>query len=152
MDTETRETFWHAVERSPYMMLGLVGKAPHPMTAQLDRDAHHAIWFFTTRSGPLGAAGKADATFASKGHDVFAILTGTLTEETDRAVFEKHWSNPVEAWFPGGRSNPDLLFLRYDIAASEVWTVDASISGLFHLATGKPVKPHEMGEHATGRV
>lgn len=152
MDSETRDTFWHAVADSPFIMVGLAGHAPHPMTAMLDRDAHHAVWFFTTRSGPLGAGGAAESVYVSQGHKVFATLSGTLTEETDRATFEKHWSNPVEAWFPGGRADPDLLFLRYDIADAEVWTVDKTASGLFHLLTGKPVKPHEMGDHATGRV
>lgn len=152
MDKAMREAFWHAVEDSPFMMVGRVGHPSQPMTAMLDKQAHHAIWFFTSRSGGLGDAGPAVISYAARDHKLFAALSGTLTIEDDRAVFEKHWSNQVEAWFPGGRSDPALLFLRYDIAASEVWKVDMTVKGTFHLLTGKPIQPGEAGAHATGRV
>ncbi|MDE2405547.1 MAG: pyridoxamine 5'-phosphate oxidase family protein [Sphingomonadales bacterium] len=152
MDADLRETFWHAVEDSPFLMVGLAGQPPQPMTAMLDRDAHHAIWFFTSRSGALAPGGPAQLSFASRDHKLFAALSGTLSPENDRATFEKHWSNQVESWFPGGRADPDLLFLRCDITASEVWKVDMTVAGMFHLMTGRPVEAGEVGDHAVGRV
>ncbi|MEW9856980.1 pyridoxamine 5'-phosphate oxidase family protein [Novosphingobium sp. M1R2S20] len=154
MDHETRETFWKAFEDSPYIMMKLEGSHEHsePMTAQLDKDAHHAIWFFLPRSNRIAAGGAANGHVATKGHDTFASLTGLLVEETDASVRDKHWNTVVESWFPNGKNDPNVLMLRFDIKDSEVWVADMSLKGKFKMLTGQPVKAHEAGEHATGRV
>ena len=154
MKQQIREEFWHAMEKSPFVLIGLTGAAGHaePMTAQLDRDAHHEIWFFTSRDNRIAAGGKAMAQFASKGHDVFACINGTLVEETDPARKEKQWSNAVEAWFPGGKTDPSLLMLRFEIAEAEVWTADLGVVGTFKLLTGSEIDPGEAGKHAVGQV
>ena len=91
-DTEhLKQKFWTALADSPFLFLQLDAD-PHaavPMTAQLDRQAHGAIWFFHSRSGPLAAGGPATATFAGKGHDLFARFSGTLAEETDQGRREE---------------------------------------------------------------
>lgn len=154
MKKEIREEFWKSFEDSPFIMIRLEGAGGHaePMTAQLDRDAHHQIWFFTSRTNRIGAGGQAMAQFSSKGHDVFACLSGTLSEETDRAVFDKHWNKAAEAWFEGGRNDPNLVMLRYDIDNAEVWTADPGIVGKFKMLTGMDVKSDELGKHAVGLV
>lgn len=154
MDKEIRETFWKAFEDSPYIMMKLDGSNEHsePMTAQLDRDAHHAIWFFLRRDNRIAAGGPATGHVSTKGHDAFASITGVLNPETDQSIREKHWNTIVEAWFPDGKNDPDVLMLRFDIEDSEVWLADMSIKGKFKMFTGQPIKPHEAGEHATGPV
>lgn len=154
MDTDTRETFWKAFADSPYIMMKLENSSEHaePMTAQLDRDAHHAIWFFLKRDNRIAAGGAAQGQVQTKGHDVFASITGVLVEESDPSIREKQWNNVVEAWFPNGKNDPDVLMLRFDIQDSEVWTSDMSIKGKFKMLTGTPVKPSESGEHASGPV
>jgi general stress protein 26 len=154
MDSKIRTEFWESFSDSPFIMLGLEGSNEHsePMTAQLDKEANHAIWFYAARSNRVAKGGSAMAQFASKGHDVFACLSGTLVEESDRAVFDKHWSKPVEAWFPGGKDDPQLMMLRFDIADAEVWTADLSIKGKFKLLTGAEIRSEEAGKHAVGMV
>ena len=151
---EVQETFWKEFADSPFIMMRLDGSSEHaePMTAQLDEDATHAIWFFTAKGNRIAPGGKAMGQVVTKGHEVFACLSGTVTEETDPALREKHWSRQVEAWFPEGKNDPSVLMLRFDIADSEVWTVDMSLAGTFKLLTGQHVTPDEMGEHATGPV
>lgn len=154
MDKDTRETFWKAFADSPFIMMRLDGSNEHaePMTAQLDKDAHHAIWFFLARDNRIAAGGRAMGQVATKGHDAFACISGTLTEETDSAIREKHWDNVVEAWFPNGKNDPNVLMQRFDITDSEVWISDMSIKGKFKMLTGMEIKPTEAGEHATGPV
>jgi len=154
MDTETRDTFWKAFESSPFIMMRLENSNEHaePMTAQLDRDAHHAIWFFCARDNRIAAGGPAMGQVATKGHDVFACLSGVLVEEADPAIREKQWDTVVESWFPNGKNDPNVLMLRFDIRDSEVWTSDMSLKGKFKMLTGTPVKPREAGEHQTGPV
>ncbi|MEO6716850.1 MAG: pyridoxamine 5'-phosphate oxidase family protein, partial [Novosphingobium sp.] len=96
---ELREKFWHAMEESPIVMLQVDADQDSgaPMTAQLDKDANSAIWFFTGRDNRFAAMGPATATFQSKGHDVFCRFAGVLTEETSRERLDKQWNNFVEA-------------------------------------------------------
>jgi len=154
MDKDMRDTFWKAFQISPFIMMKLEGAHGHaePMTAQLDKEAHHAVWFFCKRDNRIGGGGKAMGQVMTKGHDVFACISGNLTEETDSTVREKHWNNAVEAWFPHGKSDPSVVMLRFDIADGEVWTADVGLKGAFKLMTGKPIHPEEAGEHAVGAV
>ncbi len=151
MDHDIRTKFWEELSDSPFLMVRLANadSSGQPMTAQLDKDAVHAIWFFMNQDNTLAAGGAARADIATKGHKVFAALSGTLVEESDRAVFDKLWTDKVAAWFDN--AHPPLL-MRFDIADAEVWQVDMTIAGLFHLYTGSPIKPEEVGHHATGRV
>jgi general stress protein 26 len=151
MDNEIRTKFWEELSDSPFMMVRLASgnSTGQPMTAQLDKEARHAVWFFMNQDNTLAPGGPAHADIATKGHKVFAALSGNLVEESDRAVFDKLWTDKVAAWFDN--ANPPLL-MRFDIADSEVWQVDMTIAGLFHLYTGSPIKPEEVGHHATGRV
>ena len=154
MKTEIREEFWHAFEDSPYCMIRLEGASGHsePMTAQLDRDARHEIWFFTTRDNRIGTGGQAMAQVMSRGHDVFACLMGELVEENRQEIWDKHWGRPAEAWFPEGREDPNVIMLRFEIAEAEVWTADPGLMGKLKLLTGSRIEPGEAGDHAVGRV
>lgn len=154
MDKDMRETFWKAFQTSPFIMMKLESAHGHaePMTAQLDKDAHHAVWFFCKLDNRIGSGGKAMGQVMTKGHDVFACISGTLAEETDSSVREKHWNNAVEAWFPNGKSDRSVVMLRFDIEDGEVWTADMGLKGAFKMMTGKPIHPEEAGEHAVGAV
>jgi general stress protein 26 len=154
MNKDIREEFWHAMEKSPIVMIKLEGGSGHaePMTTQLDKDAHHTVWFYARRTNRIASGGKAMAQFASKGHDVFACIDGTLVEETDASRKAKHWDNAAEAWFPGGKDDPSLIMLRFEINDAEVWTADPGIVGTFKLLTGSKIKAEQAGEHAVGLV
>ena len=154
MDRDTQESFWKAFADSPFIMMRLEGSNEHaePMTAQLDRDAHHAIWFFLARDNRIASGGAAMGQVATKGHDAFACISGILLEETDTSIREKQWSNDVEAWFPNGKNDPNVLMLRFDIKDSEVWISDNSVAGKLKMLAGMKIKPSEAGEHATGPV
>jgi general stress protein 26 len=149
MSDDIRETFWKAMAASPFVMIRLEDGGAHalPMTAQLDRQAHGAIWFYAGKDNRLAPGGRAMAQFAAKGHDLFACIAGTIATETDPAIIDKHWSNQVEAWFEGGRNDPDLLMLRFDIDDAEIWTAEMGPKGLFKLMTGKTIEPGEAGRH-----
>lgn len=150
MSDNIRTDFWKALEASPFLMVKLTGEHTHalPMTAQLDKHASHAFWFYTSKDSRLAAGGSAMAQFSSKGHDLFACVSGTLREETDAAVIDRYWSNQVEAWYEGGRNDPNLLMLRFDLYDAEIWTMDMGVKGLFKLVTGKPIDPQDAGRHA----
>lgn len=151
---ELRHKFWEAMEDSPFVMLQLDSsvESAAPMTAQLDKDGNHAIWFFTSRDNHFAPGGPATATFASKGHDVFARFTGTLTEETDRARLDKQWNSYVDAWFEGGKDDPNLLMLRMDLGPAAIWAGDVGALNTVKMALGMDVTQSIKGGFAETRI
>lgn len=135
--TELKNKFWTALADSPFLFLQR-DDDPHaavPMTAQLDKDADRAIWFFTHRDHPLAQMGPATATFAGKGHDLFARFTGMLSEETSRDRLDRQWSKAVEAWFDG-KDDPNLLMLRMDLGRAELWDANLGFVDEIKLMMG----------------
>jgi general stress protein 26 len=147
---ELRDKFWKAFADSPFCMLQLDSDpaSAAPMTAQLDKHANSAIWFFTARDNRFAEMGRATVTFAGKGHDVFARFSGTLVEETSRERRDEHWSNYVEAWFPGGKDDPNLLMLRMELGDASIWSGDMSMLTTGKMALGMDVREEVAGKHA----
>ncbi len=148
---ELKTKFWHAMESSAFVMLQLDADpdTASPMTAQLDREADSAIWFFTSKHSRYAELGAATAAFSSKGHDLFARFHGILVPETSRARLDKQWSNFVEAWFPGGKEDPDLLMLRMDLGQATIWNGGKDLLTTAKMALGIDVRDDVKGEHVS---
>ena len=124
---ELEAKFWKALQSDMTMMLGLDGVEDghvRPMTAQVE-DARSPIWFFTAKDNSivqnLKRGDRAIATFASKGHELFATVHGRLTLDNDRAVIDRLWNRFVAAWYEGGKDDPKLALLRLDAERAEIW-------------------------------
>lgn len=120
--------FWKALRADRTISIGTKRVPPRPMTALLAEDALQGpLWIFTSKDNELVQAQATDAvaTFASKGHDTFATMTGLLTVDPDISMVDKLWNPFVAAWFPDGKSDPNLRLLRYNLDSAEIWT-DAS--------------------------
>ncbi|MFZ5747230.1 MAG: pyridoxamine 5'-phosphate oxidase family protein [Pseudomonadota bacterium] len=147
---EIRRHLWNTLADSPFLMIGLTGDGHHsePMTAQLDPDADSAFWIYTSKTNRIANGGAAMAQFVSKGQDLFACIRGRLVIETDRAVIDRHWSDRVAAWFDGGRDDPHLRMLRFDLDDAEIWEHDRSILGAFRLLTVRQTGRDDALRHA----
>jgi general stress protein 26 len=161
-DAEIRSKFWKALKSDMTMFLGLAeGEDGHarPMTAQLDDDLyrndeyHGPIWFFTSTdnalyrmigtSEPGAASDRAMAHFASKGHDLWATVHGTLSTTQDRAMIDKLWNRFVAAWFEG-KDDPKIALIRLDPEDAQIW-IDASsmVAGIKMLLGIDPKKDYK---------
>jgi len=145
-----KQTMWDKMAQSPFLMVGLTGNGQHsePLTAQLDRDQVDTLFFFVGKDNRLASGGSAMAQFVSKGHDFFACLAGDIRQDNDPALIDKLWNNQVEAWFPGGKSDPNLALLRLDISSAELWETDISLSGRLKMLFGGTIKSDEDSSHA----
>jgi general stress protein 26 len=142
-EREIEEQFWGALEDSPFVMLGLHqarDSAMQPMTARFedeDRDLGH-IWFFTANghdlTRALGQDDQAVATFASKGHDLFASLRGRLVLDNSRAEIDRLWNAVVAEWYEG-KDDPKLALLRFELADAKIWQSD--LGGFLRPAMNK---------------
>jgi general stress protein 26 len=145
---ELEDQFWRALKSDLTVMLGLDGvEDGHawPMTAQLENDRGGPIWFFTSKDNAivqnLGRGNRAIATFALKGHDLFATIHGTVALDTDRATIDRLWNRYVAAWFEGGEDDPKLALLRLDAERAEIWADASSLLAGIKLLLG--VDPKE---------
>ena len=139
-DAEIKDKFWKALKSDMTVMLGLDGARDghtQPMTAQIENDEGGPLWFFTAKDNSLiaalGQSHRAIATFADKGHSLFASISGELSVDTDRAVIDRLWNPFVAAWFEG-KNDPKLALLRLDPDNAKIWlnatTMGAAIEWL----------------------
>ena len=144
-----KKKFWLALEDSPFLFLELDGQSDTsvPMTAQLDKDANSSIWFFTQKNSTFAQLGKVKASFAGKDHDMFARFDGTLSVETSKERFDQFWNNFVEAWYDGGKNDPDILFLRMDLGDAEIWSGDLGLLNTAKMALGMNVHDEAEKRH-----
>jgi general stress protein 26 len=146
---ELEAKFWKALTSDRTMMLGLDGLEDghaRPMTAQVEND-RSPIWFFTTKDNALVKSlqrgDRAIATFASKGHDLFATVHGSLHLDTDPAVVDRLWNRFVAAWFEG-QDDPKLALLRLDAEHAEIWLDGSSlVAGVKMLMGIDPKRDYE---------
>lgn len=148
-DAELKQKFWQALAASPFVFLARDGE-PHsavPMTALLDKEADSKIWFFTRKDHTLAKMGPATATFSAKDNQLFARFSGMLTEEFSRVRLDQQWSSVIEAWFPGGKDDPNLLMLRMDLGAAEIWNSDLGMVDNFKMLLGFDTREDAAQEH-----
>ncbi|MBX7461469.1 pyridoxamine 5'-phosphate oxidase family protein [Qipengyuania huizhouensis] len=143
---ELKKKFWQALADSPVLFLQLEGDSSTavPMSPQLDKDANSSIWFFTHTKSDFCRLGPVTATFESKGHDIFARFNGNLVRETSQKRFDQFWNNFVEAWYDGGKDDPDIFFMRMDLGDAEIWNSDLGLLNTAKMALGITV--HEEAE------
>ena len=146
---ELREKFWKALADSPYLFLQLDSDPTSavPMAPQLDKDANSSIWFFTHTKSDFAKLGAATATFEGEDHKMFARFHGTLTKETSQERFDHFWSNFVEAWYEGGKDDPNILFLRMDLGDAEIWNGDMGLLNVAKMALGMNVHDDAQEKH-----
>ena len=152
-----KKKFWKELDDSPFIMLGLKGvedDRTRPMTAQIDvpedgdKNDGGQIYFFGSKSDGVGQAvtqsSRAVATFASKSHNLFAHIHGTLVPSDDRAVIDRLWNPFIASWYKDGKHDPDLQLLRFDTESADLWEATpgatmkaAALKALFDVDPGK---------------
>lgn len=141
-ESDIKARFWEQLKSDMTLLLGVesTGEA-QPMTAQFDGDQDEGpIWFFTSKDTDLvqhiGAGSPGVAYFVSKGHNLFAGLTGALSLSTERAVIDRLWSPFVAAWFKGGKEDPNLQLIRFDPEHAHIWLNENSLFSGVKLLLG----------------
>ena len=141
------QKFWKALKSDRTVMLGLEGAEDghtRPMTALIEGDQGGPVWFFTSTDNQmvrkLDAGHRAIAAFASKNHEVFASVRGTLVADKDRAVIDRLWNPFIAAWYEGGKDDPKLALLRLNAEHAEIWENGSSLLAGIKLLLGRDPK------------
>ncbi len=150
-ETEIVDKLWKAIKSDRTLMLGLAGDKggdAQPMTAMFeDEPGVGPLWIFSSSDvdlvqavGEYLSSSPAKAQFVSKGHDVFGALSGKLSINTDRAIVDRLWNPFVAAWYPGGKEDPKLRLLRFDLDHAHVWLNENSVFALIKVMLGSDPK------------
>ena len=137
---ELEAKLWKALKSDRTIFVGLDREAhARPLTALYEHE-RGPIWFFTSKDNALVAqlgdsGARAVANFASKGHDLFATLAGSLAVHMDRAVIDRLWNPFIAAWYEG-KDDPKLALLRFDADDAEVWENASSLFAGVKLLLG----------------
>lgn len=147
---DLKHHLWKHLKSDRTVMIGLEtahDDYPRPMTVISDEETgkeHGPLWIFTATDTSLvqelrGGSQKAVATFASKNHDLFATIRGTLTRDDDRAAIDRLWNSHVAAWYEGGKDDPKLALLRFDLVNAEIWeNASSALAGIKALFGSDP--------------
>jgi general stress protein 26 len=164
-EIELKKLFWEELSDSPFVMLGLQDvedSRTRPMTAQIDvpdggdKENGGPLYFFASRTEHLvtamGQSHRAVATYAAKGHKLFAHIHGTLNLSNDRAVIDRLWNPIIASWYKDGKDDPDLALIRFDADEANIWKAEtgatlkaAAMKALFDVDPGKD---HEKDNRA----
>lgn len=133
-DAEHEQMLWKELTKRNTVMLGLSVQAAgkpmehlQPMTAFRD-DTSRSVFFFCRTDNDLAKrAGDGEAAMMclqSKDDSFIACVGGELKVAYDRERIERFWNPVVAAWFPDGKDDPNLTFLRLDPADAQLWIAD----------------------------
>ncbi len=147
-DAELEARFWAALRKDMTVMLGLGSEIEYrPMTAQLATEEDHGpAWFFTSTDTDLGrhvqggGAQQASFHFVSKGHDIWATVSGTMQVDNNRAMIDKLWNPYAAAWYEHGKDDPKLALLRMDLQHGKIWKDGSSLVAGFLAILGRDPK------------
>ena len=135
-DAEHEAMLWKALASRRTVMLGLTAppvEHMQPMTGFHD-DTSRSVFFFCRADNDLakraGNEGGEDMMcLQSKDESFIACVSGRLSVVRDSERVERFWSPVDAAWYPEGKDDPQLRFLRLDPSDAQLW-----------IAAGNPVK------------
>lgn len=121
------------------IMLGSPDHSQHmqPMAPQVDEDAR-VIYFYTDKTTDLAQTVMKSPGIVHMCHidsDYQACVRGELLPHNDNATIEKFWGPMVDAWFPRGKDDPNLMMLKFVPHDAALWASDKSALGvIFEVA------------------
>ncbi|OAN81000.1 general stress protein [Jannaschia sp. EhC01] len=147
--------FWDRIEDIRSGMLGIKGQGRLvPMSPQVDDDVPGAIWFITAKgtdlaNGVAGGPQPAQFVVSDDGEGLYADIDGMLERSTDREALDEVWSFVADAWFDGGKHDPDVCLLKFTPASGEVSITDGGGAKFLyeiakaHLTSETPDSGHQ---------
>jgi general stress protein 26 len=118
-------------------------------------DEHGDLWFFTKVQSPkmteLSRDHEVNLAYSDPSKQNYVSISGKAEIVRDRSRIDATWAEPMRAWFPNGKDDPQIALIRVHPTKGEYW--DSPSSTMVHLygylkasVTGKP--PTELSDTA----
>ena len=152
---DLKSEFWNRIENVRAAMLGIKGQGRlAAMSPQVDDDFPGDIWFITAdgtdlAKGVESASQDAQMVVSDSQTGLYANVVGTLSRSHDREALDEVWSFVSDAWFEGGKHDPDVCLLLFKPESAEVSVTPTSGAKFFYeiikanLTGDKP----DVGQH-----
>jgi general stress protein 26 len=127
--TDPITQLWDELDKVRAVMLGSPDHSHHmqPMAPQSAREDQE-IWFYTRKDSDIAKAAMSGgaAHMCLFTDDYQACVDGDLQTTYSKDHIDRYWSSLVEAWFPGGKADPELTMLRFQPASAAIWASTGS--------------------------
>jgi general stress protein 26 len=114
------------------------------------------LWFFADRTSRkiTHVAAHPQVNVATSGSDSWVSLTGEAVVVDDLARKKDLWNKVVEAWFPNGPEDPDVVLLRVNASSAEYWdSPGGRLASVISFAKAKVTgQAYDGGENETVRL
>ena len=140
MPADARQHLFDLLDDFSIAMLATVSTTgmleARPMAiAKLEKDGP-AYFSTDVRSGKVAEIkSRSEVLITFQSSTKFASLSGTAQLVNDRALIAELWHEDWRVWFPGGKTDPNLVLLRVDPKAAEYWDNSGS-NGVKYLFEG----------------
>lgn len=162
-NTEERDHLWKLVKDIKFAMFTTRHGNGHlhsrPMTTQNKTIGDdESLWFFMSKKSDSVDDFKTEPmvnlAYADPSSDTYVSVSGTATAVDDQAKKKDMWSKMVEAWFPGGPTDPDLALVQVKIVHAGYWDVkESKIVQIYKMTKAAMTgNPPDMGEHGEVRM
>lgn len=121
------------------------GASCRPMSTQKVCDEGN-IWFFSNADSDKNKEIEQDKNvqlfYSHPGKDSFLIVNGVAELIFDREKIEELWSPVLNAWFPGGKEDPNISIVKVIPTTAYYWDTDGNkminfLKMVASAATGK---------------
>ena len=96
-----------------------------PLSTQAAQFDGERVWFFTNASSPKVAEIRrhpsVNVAYASKDRNTYLSVSGKASVNRDQARIDLLWNDAMKAFFPGGRTDPDLTLIEVRPQTVEYW-------------------------------
>lgn len=123
--TDPEHQLFDEIDGVHAVMLGVEGAgAMQPMAPELDRTTK-TVWFYTKKDTDLarsvGTGAPGILCLVGKSQDYHACLSGRIEQRLDPEVRDRFWNSVVDAWFEGGKDDPNLTMLAMKLDQGHIW-------------------------------
>ncbi len=103
--------------------------------AEFDGDA----WFIMARDSDVAreVAAKPDVNVAYSGPSSWLSLAGRAEMVTDQAKKEQLWNGMVEAWFPGGEHDENIVLMKVVGRSAQYWSSPGRVASMVDMAKAR---------------
>ncbi len=153
---DARQKVWDLIDDIKFAMLvtrGVDGRLyARPMAAQ-EKGVDDLLWFFTAADTPKVMEIEDNPTvlltYAKPEDQSYVSISGTARIVRDQAKIDELWSEPLKAWFPKGKDDPNVTLICVEPESAEYWDNPSSaFVQAFGYMKGKLTgRPENLGEN-----
>ncbi|OAQ42176.1 pyridoxamine 5'-phosphate oxidase [Pedobacter psychrophilus] len=119
----------------------------------MDFDEDGNLFFFSDEHTPdvhdIKVNNRVSVTYTNPENNTYIALNGRLYLEQDQEKINQLWVPACKAWFPEGKTDPNLTLLKVEVLKAEYWdTAESDMVVMFNMLKAiVKGETYDQGEH-----